>query len=241
LRTAGRLHHAVGEVFVMLRRSVFAFVCMSLLAGAAQAAPINLLTNGSFEAGLTGWTIGGGGAFPVSVVTTNTPCCFGEFVPNDTFNLGTTDLTGNHGVYFVDDFAHQTLTQSIALAPGTYEIGFDAYVPLNGFNNPVDAAFSGTIAGVTLARFTVKSQQPQTWMHFAGVANVLGGVYNVSFDYQPFQGIAGDVVIDRVYIAQSDRNDGTPIDVPEPATMALVGLGLAAGGVRTLRSKIRRG
>ena len=202
---------------------------------------MNLLTNGSFESGLTGWTISGGGAYPVAVVETNANCCFGEFVANDTFNLGSSDPTGKHGVYFVDDFAHQTLVQSIALAAGSYEIGFDAYVPFNGFNNPIDSAFSGTIAGVTLASFTVQSTTPGTWTHFAGVANVLSaGVYDVAFDFNPFDGVAGDVVIDRVYIVESDDPNGTPVGVPEPATMALLGIGLATGGLRALRSGRRR-
>src|SRR6478735_4581023 len=100
----------------MLKKAFLVFLCMPLLAATAQAAPLNLLTNGSFENGLTGWTISGGGIYPVAVVTTNTACCFGESVPTDTFNLGTSDPTGTHGVYFVDDAAHQTLVQSIALA-----------------------------------------------------------------------------------------------------------------------------
>jgi hypothetical protein len=55
----------------------------------------------------------------------------------------------------------------------------------------------------------------------------LSRLYDVAFDYRPFLGVAGDVVIDRVYIAQSEkkgrnarrpraraRHDGAPRDRP---------------------------
>jgi hypothetical protein len=223
---------------IMQRLLLTSVVCIGIFAGVAvaDASPINLVFNGSFESGLTGWTITGGGAFPVAVVQTNTACCFGEFVPNDTVVGGSPDPAGNHGVYFVDDFAHQTLSQDVFLAAGSYEVGFDAYAPFNGFNNSGDAAFRGTIAGVPLANFTVHGSTPGVWIHFSGIANVLmAGTYNVGFDFTPAAGgAAADVVIDRVYIAASDIPDGTPIGtaVPEPATLSLVGLGCAALAAR---------
>ena len=225
----------------MMKRVLAAAVVMfPILVGVAHASPINLVTNGSFESGLSGWTVGGGGAFPVAAVQTNAACCFGEFVPNDNIVGGSPDAAGNHGVYFVDDFAHQTLSQTVALTAGSYEVGFDAYSPFNGFNNAGDAAFHGTIAGVPLANYTVHGSTPGVWIHFSGLASVLAdGNYSVAFDFQPAaRGAAADVVIDRVYIMASDANGGTPIgneQVPEPATLSLLALGSA--GLAAVRRK----
>lgn len=208
-----------------------------LVAGPALASP-NLLTNGSFESGLTGWTIGGTiGSYPVSVIVTDgsTGSAFGEAVPGDNAASNSPDAAGTHGTYFVDDLAHQILIQSVFLNPGTYEIGFDGYAPLNGFNNNFDATFSGTIAMVLLANYSVHTQNdPQTWINYSGVANVLSaGLYQVSFDFQPGGVPASDVVIDRVYIVSSTATTGIdiPSGVAEPASLAVLGIGLLGLGL----------
>jgi hypothetical protein len=80
-------------------------------------------------------------------------------------------------------------------------------------------------------------------VHFSGLADILvAGLCDVTFDFQPGGAPAADVVIDRVYIAQSERDDpGTPITaVPEPATLALFGSGITALLARCRRSSSRR-
>jgi len=212
-----------------------------LLAAAGSAsAGGNLVVNGNFATGdFTGWTVGGNNTgFPPAVVTTGSACCFGETVPVDPLTVGSPDPGGTHAVYFVDDHANQTLTQTLTLAAGEYQIGFDAYATHNGFGNPGDADFTATIAGVQLASYSVHQQDdPGVWLNYSGLADVVtGGTYSVSFDFQTFGGASADVLIDRVFVVSSSQSGGTPIGgtgVPEPATLALfalslVGLGLAA-------------
>jgi len=226
----------------MIRSTLYRVLAAAVLlaAPAAHAVP-NLLVNGSFESGLTGWTTGGTQlSFVPTVIVTDgvSGTAFGEAVPADNAASASPDASGTHGVYFVDDIANQFLTQSVSLAPGTYEIGFDAYAPQNGFNNAFDAAFTGIIAGVTLASYTVHTQgTPQVWINFSGVANILSaGSYTVQFDYESFGVPAADVVIDRVYIVESTRDDGIDIpSAPEPFSLALFGAGLLGLGLARRR------
>jgi len=203
----------------------------SLVCTAAHA---NLIVNGSFESSLAGWATAGTQLFysPTAVVTDSTTgCCSGEAVPADTVVGGSDEAAGTHGVYFVDDGANQTLSQTLTLAAGSYEIGFDAYAPQNGFNQPFDASFMGTFANVVFADYTVHGQNaPKQWFHYSGIADILtAGDYSMLFRYiTPATGGAADIVIDRVYVLASTQGGGTLItQVPEPTTLSLLGLGAA--------------
>lgn len=219
--------------------------CATGLAFASQAgAAVNLLTNGSFETGdFTGWSYAGvtPTGFPAVVLNYNSATsyptgAFGEAIPPDDTVSPSPDAVGEHAAYFVADGATETLSQSVFLDVGQYTIGFSVYVPLNGFNNPGNATFSGAVAGVNLANFTVDASTPQTWMHFAGVANIaVAGFYDTSFIYNSAAGPAGDFVVDRAYIVAGDQTGG----VPEPGTWALMILGFGGAGAALRARRLR--
>ena len=75
-------------------------------------ASANLLTNGSFESNLAGWTPASA-SNPVTIVTYNAlPGAYGELIPTDNAASQSPDAAGTKGAYFVNDLGAATLTQS---------------------------------------------------------------------------------------------------------------------------------
>lgn len=223
---------------MQLLHKMLAGSVLSIAMSAANALPI--VTNGSFEDGLNGWTIGGTHTgFPPVAINYNSATgyptgAFGEAVPYNDAATNSPDAVGEHAAYFVDDNANAlSLSQTVFLDVGTYQIGFSSYAPANGYANFWDASFSGVVASVNLANYLVSNGPATTWQTFAGVANVLvAGNYLIEFVFDTDGVPAKDVVIDQVYIVAGNP----PIGVPEPSMLMLMGLGtLGAGLSRRLR------
>jgi len=224
-----------------MNKFAMALVATTVL-GATPALAGNELVNGSFESGLSGWTLGGGAAdgYPPVVITNLSGAgyptgAFGEVVPNDNAvgNPGF-DAAGTHGLYFVaDEASPQTLSQMVGLVDGvSYTFGFDAYVPFNGQGNPNDASLSATVGGFTFASFLASATAAGSWVHYSSAGVAAGtGLTPFIFEFTSNGIPAKDFVVDRVYFAPTSDTHG---GVPEPATwtMMIGGLGLTGAALR---------
>jgi hypothetical protein len=214
-----------------------------LLTAAPASAAVNLVQNGSFELGADGldsWTIGGvdtQGFPPVAIfygaAQPYPDGAFGEAVPANNAPTNSPDAVGERAAYFVSDFtSDQSLSQTIFLKAGLYQIGFSAYAPANGYGNEGEATFSGTIAGVNLANYAVSTGPVTTWRTFAGAANIaVDGNYTIDFVFNTNLFPSKDIVIDQVYVIAG--NPPVP-GIPEPATWAMLitGFGLVGFAAR---------
>lgn len=196
------------------------------------SATANLLTNGSFENGLTGWTVvnGPGTVYPVSTVEYNTlPGAFNEIVPpdNNPLNLSP-DAVGMFAAYFVDDIATQSISQSFQIVDGgAYNVGFSAYLPLNGSLNPGNVSFTVS-SEFTTETVSLSALPAQAWIGNNVVFTLQPGAYTLSFTFAPVgTGFGKDILLDRVYVAA----------VPEPGTYALFAAGLGIMGLIASRRR----
>ena len=235
------------------KRLCGAVVAVALLAwpGAPALALPNLVADGNFPVGsFAGWTYTSTTNVNSQAVVIKTDGvarsyptgAYGLGIPNDTLTTGSPDLSAGYAAYFSTDTGSQTLSQTLSLAVGRYSIGFDVFVPSNGYNNPNDATFTGSIAGTALLSSASVATIGATdgvnkWVTVQSVADVLtAGIYTVDFTFAGTAAPAKDILVNRVFVTGGaifvGGTGGT--SVPEPGALALL------AGATVLLAGLRR-
>lgn len=207
----------------------------------AAEARVNLIENGGFEAdsvgstSFTGYTITNiPPDYPASVISYNSNAVYpdgaqGESVPQDSGSISPdASRTNNQALYFVSDKSKETISQSTYLIAGVYSIGFSGYATSNGFDQPDEAFFQGSVAGQLLANYAVSTLPKTQWLHFSGTTTITtAGWYTTSFSFNANGPFSKDIIVDNVFLVAGG--------VPELATWAMMLVGFAGLGLLACR------
>ena len=227
-----------------MKRALMATALALTVAATPANAATNLLTNGSFESGFTGWSItqlpiANPGTAPV-VIQYNQASgyptgAFGEAIGTNNVASASPDAVGTRLAYFSSDTANpHTISQLVNLVAGTtYSIGFDYYAPANGIGNPFDATLGfllgGNPVGSILSAGSPSGTPAATWLNFStSFVAMSSGPQTLAFQFNGGGVTAADFGIDRVYLTTA---------VPEPGTWAMMLLGFGAIGAAMRRRR----
>jgi hypothetical protein len=220
------------EVMTMkLSLRILTVASVAALLAAAGTAKADIVTNGTFSSGLSGWSIlGTGGTTPGIGITAINLGGPGQSTPFGDVILDAPGGTST-AAYFVDDNANEALGQNITLAANTaYTLTFDLYATNSGAGNQFNFLLTDSVGAIASSSFGNASQPGSstvpvgTWtletLQFTTGAAIN---YGLLFDFTAGATPAKDVVLTNVAINPA---------VPEPGSFVLLGSGLlAAAGV----------
>ncbi|MCK1642995.1 PEPxxWA-CTERM sorting domain-containing protein [Bradyrhizobium sp. 157] len=214
----------------MKRSNIFGAVVSALILSSSGASAA--IINGGFESGFSDWTVVSGTDPQYAPVV----IAYGQSSPYPTGAFGESIPAapggGQYGVYFVSDFAAQSISQSVVLAAGTaYTVSYNIYAPTNGTRNPFDALLQSSTAGSLSPVFTAKSLGAG-WTNYSGVFVAGASPYSFNLNFNPLGGgsatAAADFVVDNI---------GITANVPEPATWAMMIMGFMGIGFLAYRRR----
>lgn len=190
-----------------------------------SASATTIVTDGSFQNGLTGWKQVGFGTTPgsgIKVISLVGPgsTVYGDSVP---------PVNGaNHAAYFVDDNAFEILYQTVSLAPGTdYTLSFDLFATVSGSKNPNGFSMISSIGGEVLGTLTNKNVPVAQWTDYTYTFTAPASTDTLGFTFLSGATPAKDVLLTAVNIAA----------VPEPSSWAMMILGFVGVGFMAYRKK----
>ncbi len=204
----------------------FLLVCYTLLflsvSGIANAAIIEVINNGDFESGLTGWAIDNPGTNDLGTLSSDIDGP-GSLPSSNVFYTNTGGLYGSHPV---------NISQSISLTLGTEYTFFSNLAAYSIQGNASGGEITATLGGDHLEFFDFGHITAEIWEY--GTLNHTftassSGIFNLNVNiYRPHGSSTPYQYLDNISLTFDDE-DSPPVPIPSTVSLLCIGLFALAG------------